>query len=32
MFHYRSEKFPGRFDDRGAENELAIQRHIIYER
>jgi hypothetical protein len=31
MFH-RSEKFSGRFDDRGTENELAAQRLIICER
>jgi hypothetical protein len=32
MFHHRSEKFPGRFDDRGTENELAVQRLVICER
>jgi hypothetical protein len=32
MFDHRSEKFPGRFDDRGTENELAAQRLIICER
>jgi hypothetical protein len=30
MFHRRSEKFPGCFDDLDTENELAAQRHIIY--
>jgi hypothetical protein len=32
MYHHRGEKFPGRFDDLGAERELARCRRAAYER
>ena len=31
-YYHRSEKFPGRHDDRGVENELTAQRRIICDR